>query len=113
MKALLMPGFSRRVARVLPAVLGKEIGKCWDAHEAGAMLTIATSRYAAREKVVASGLAPVRTTVGHPRVRLGYEPWDAAYSSTTRFGTQKAQASSTRSRISSASMAARRTWAQW
>ncbi len=37
------------------------------------MLTIATSRYAAGEKVVASGLAPVRTTVGAPRFRLGYE----------------------------------------
>jgi hypothetical protein len=37
------------------------------------MLTIATSRYVAREKVVASGLAPVRTTVGAPRFRLGYE----------------------------------------
>jgi hypothetical protein len=36
-------------------------------------LTIATSRYAAREKVVASGLSPVRTTVGAPRFRLGYE----------------------------------------
>jgi hypothetical protein len=37
------------------------------------MLTIATSRDAAREKVIASGLAPVRTTVGAPRFRLGYE----------------------------------------
>jgi len=36
-------------------------------------MTLATSRYAAREKVVASGLAPVRTTTGAPRFRLGYE----------------------------------------
>lgn len=37
------------------------------------MLTIATSRYFARQKVMYSGLAPVRTTVGAPRFRLGYE----------------------------------------
>ena len=37
------------------------------------MLTIATSRYFARQKVIESGLAPVRTTVGAPRFRLGYE----------------------------------------
>jgi hypothetical protein len=37
------------------------------------MLTIATSRYAARQKVIDSGLAAVRTTVGAPRFRLGYE----------------------------------------
>lgn len=37
------------------------------------MLTIATSRYAARQKVIESGLAPVRTTTGAPRFRLGYE----------------------------------------
>lgn len=37
------------------------------------MLTIATSRYAAREKVIGSGLAPVRTTIGAPKFRLGYE----------------------------------------
>jgi hypothetical protein len=37
------------------------------------MLTIATSRYFARQKVIESGLAPVRTTTGAPRFRLGYE----------------------------------------
>jgi hypothetical protein len=37
------------------------------------MVTIATSRYAARDKVVASGLAPVRTTIGAPKFPLGYE----------------------------------------
>src|SRR3954469_2887028 len=37
------------------------------------MLTIATSLFAAREKVVVSGLAPVRTTVGAPKFALGYE----------------------------------------
>jgi hypothetical protein len=36
-------------------------------------MTLATSRYAAREKVLASGLAPVRTTVGAPRFALGYK----------------------------------------
>ena len=36
-------------------------------------LTVATSRYFARQKVSDSGLAPVRTTVGAPRFRLGYE----------------------------------------
>ena len=36
-------------------------------------LTIATSRYQAREKIAASGLAPVGTTVGRPRFKLGYE----------------------------------------
>jgi hypothetical protein len=36
-------------------------------------MTLATSRYAAREKVVASGLARVRTTVGAPRFALGYK----------------------------------------
>jgi hypothetical protein len=36
-------------------------------------LTIATSRYQAREKIAASGLAPVGTTVGGPRFKLGYE----------------------------------------
>jgi hypothetical protein len=37
------------------------------------MLTIATSRYFARQKVIESGLAPVRTTTGAPRSWLGYE----------------------------------------
>lgn len=36
-------------------------------------MRIATSRYRARELIVASGLAPVRTTVGNPRFALGYE----------------------------------------
>lgn len=36
-------------------------------------LIIATSRYQAREKIAASGLAPVGTTVGRPRFKLGYE----------------------------------------
>jgi hypothetical protein len=36
-------------------------------------LTIATSRYQAREKIVASGLATVGTTVGKPKFPLGYE----------------------------------------
>lgn len=36
-------------------------------------LTVATSRYSASQKVVESGLAPVRTTSGAPRFRLGYE----------------------------------------
>src|SRR5512132_2627392 len=37
------------------------------------MLRIATSRYFARQKVIDSGLAPVRTTVGAPKFKLGYE----------------------------------------
>lgn len=37
------------------------------------MLTIATSRYFARQKVIDSGLAPVRTMVGAPKFTLGYE----------------------------------------
>jgi len=41
------------------------------------------------------------------------EPWAAAYSSATDLGTQKAQASSTRSLISSSSIAARSTCTQW
>ena len=41
--------------------------------ETRAVLTVATSRYQAREKIAASGLAPVRTTTGAPRFRLGYE----------------------------------------
>ncbi len=41
------------------------------------------------------------------------QPREAAYSSATRFGTVKAQASSTSSRISSASILSRRTWTQW
>jgi len=36
-------------------------------------LLLATSRYQARDLILASGLAPVRTTVGRPRFRLGYE----------------------------------------
>jgi hypothetical protein len=39
----------------------------------GTLMRIATSRYQARDLVVASGLAPVGTTVGRPRFRLGYE----------------------------------------
>jgi hypothetical protein len=34
---------------------------------------IATSRYQAREKIAASGLAAIGTTVGRPRFKLGYE----------------------------------------
>jgi hypothetical protein len=37
------------------------------------VLTIATSRYRAGEKILASGLAPVGTTTGAPRFPLGYE----------------------------------------
>ncbi len=37
------------------------------------MLTVATSRYFARQKVIDSGLAPVGTTTGAPRFPLGYE----------------------------------------
>ena len=37
------------------------------------VMLIATSRYQARELIVASSLAPVRITVGYPRFRLGYE----------------------------------------
>lgn len=37
------------------------------------MFTIATSRYSARQRVVESGLAPVRTTIGAPKFPLGYE----------------------------------------
>lgn len=36
-------------------------------------MIIATSRYQARALIVASELAPVRTTLGYPRFRLGYE----------------------------------------
>lgn len=36
-------------------------------------MIVATSRYQAAEKVIASGLAPVGTTVGNPRFKLGYE----------------------------------------
>jgi Protein of unknown function, DUF488 len=36
-------------------------------------MQIATSRYQARERILESGLAPVGTTVGNPRFRLGYE----------------------------------------
>jgi hypothetical protein len=41
-------------------------------------LRIATSRYQAREKIAASRLAPVGTTVGRPRFKLGYELAGAA-----------------------------------
>jgi hypothetical protein len=37
------------------------------------MLTIATLRYFARQKIIDSGLAPVRTTIGAPKFSLGYE----------------------------------------
>ncbi|MBA2740504.1 MAG: hypothetical protein H0U46_00660, partial [Actinobacteria bacterium] len=36
-------------------------------------MVIATGRYQAREKILESGLAPVGTTVGNPRFKLGYE----------------------------------------
>ena len=36
-------------------------------------LTIATSRYSARDLIVASGLAPVRITLGAPKFPLGYQ----------------------------------------
>jgi hypothetical protein len=36
-------------------------------------LPLATSRYSARALIVASGLAPIRTSIGHPRWKLGYE----------------------------------------
>jgi hypothetical protein len=54
------------------------------------------------------------TSTGHrPDPVDGRIPLDTAYSSATPFGTQKAQASSTSSCISSSSIASRRTWAQW
>lgn len=34
---------------------------------------VATSRYQARELIIASGFAPIRITRGHPRWKLGYE----------------------------------------
>jgi hypothetical protein len=34
---------------------------------------IYTSRYQNQEAIIASGLVPVRVTVGHPRFRLRYE----------------------------------------
>lgn len=43
------------------------------AHPQHPPLEFATSRYAARELVVASGLAAVGITVGEPRFPLGYE----------------------------------------
>jgi len=37
------------------------------------MVQLATSRYQAASLIVASGLVPVRITLGHPRFKLGYE----------------------------------------
>jgi hypothetical protein len=36
-------------------------------------MNVATSRYQSADLIVASGLAPVGTTVGRPRFKLGYE----------------------------------------
>jgi hypothetical protein len=36
-------------------------------------LTLYTSRFGAKDLITASGLAPVRISIGHPRWKLGYE----------------------------------------
>jgi hypothetical protein len=42
-------------------------------HTANTSMQLTTSRYQARDLIVASGLAPVRVTLGAPKFALGYE----------------------------------------